>query len=204
MGLKKVNKTEYQKDIVLESLIKGKQPVVHSTFRLSQEAHNAIKELGDVLNIKNAELFDRLLIFFEGSQTSKIPVTLDGPRNAATIRKTYVVKKDTLTKLSKFAKDKKTTRDFLIERTANAFGKILEDVRLREKERYRNVLEKTINPFWSQAEDIEGRLREKLGHDPIVSRFAYVIIDLMNLSMAIESYLEKGTPIDPDDSSQQS
>lgn len=210
MSLKK-GKIEHRKhrDIVLESLIRGKQPVVHSTFRLSQEAHNAIKELGDVLDIKNAELFeelfDRLLIFFEASQTSKIPIILDGPRNNATIRKTYVVKKVTLTKLSKLAKDKKKTRDLLIERTAIAFKKILEGVLSDKKERYSNVLEKTINPFWQEAEDIEGRLSKELGSDdPIVSRFSYVRTVLMTLSMAIESYLGKGTPIDPDDFSQQS
>lgn len=187
-----------EKDIVIEKLLERKQPVIHSTFRLSQEAHDAIKYIADLLEIKNAEIFDRLLDFFEGFETSKKPVSLtETNEKIERIRKTYVVKKETLSKLSKLASDKKATRDLLIERTALAFENLVNGSLSDRKERYRNVLEKIINPFWHKAEHILSELEKELGSDdPISKRFSYAMFDLMNLSDATEDYLTNGTPID--------
>ncbi len=61
---------------------------------------------------------------------------------------------------------------------------------------YQSVLTDIINPFWGYAEKIEKKLKEKLGEDdPIVSKFGSIIVNIMNLSMDIESYLQEGTPI---------
>ena len=199
-----LSKTE-KKDMSLESLIKGKQPVVHSTFRLSHEAQSAIKHLSDSLGFKNAELFERLLILFEGLEKTKNPISLmEANGKTKGIRKTYIVKKETLSKLSKLAKAKNATRDLLIEKASLAFKNMLEETLSDKKERYRAILEKTINPFWSKAEDMERKLSDELGSDdPIVKRIGYIVILAMNLSMAIENYVKNDTPIDPDDFSQQ-
>lgn len=194
-----------KKDTGFESLIKGKQPVVHSTFRLSMESHAAIKQLSDFLGVKNAELFERLLVLFKGLEKTKNPISLtEANSKTKSTRKTYIVKKETLSQLSKLAKAKNTTRDLLIEKTSLAFKNILEETLSDKKERYRTALEKTINPFYGKTEDIERELANELGSDdPIVKRVGYVVILAMNLSMAIENYIKNGTPIDPDDFSQQ-
>ncbi len=186
-----------EKDIVIEKLLERKQPVIHSTFRLSQEGHNAILNLSDSLEVKHAEIFDRLLTIFEALETSKIPVSLTATNEKIErIRKTYVVKKDTLSKLSKLASDKKVTRDLLIERTALAFENLFGVSLSEKKESYRNVLEKIINPFESKATAIGWELDKELGYDhPIAKRFGAVIQVLHMLIGDIEGYIADGTPI---------
>ena len=73
-----------------------------------------------------------------------------------------------------------------------------------KKKKYPNILKYYINPFYKQAETIEKKLSEEIGgDDPIVRRFSYIVTVLMTLEMAIEGNIKKGTPIDPDDISQQ-
>lgn len=205
MKPKKNKKEDNKKNILIESLITRKQPVVHATFRLSQEAHDLIKELGDYTGKKNAELFEGLLKFIETRKILELPVNFDESKNKATIRKTYIVKKDTLSKLSNIAKEHKKSRDLIVENVVTSLYETTSEALLSQKELYSNVLKETINPLLEQAEDEERQLGETLGHnDPVVLRFSTVVTILMNLSMAIESYLEKNTPIDPNDSLQQS
>lgn len=205
MKSKENKKEKNQKSTLIESLITRKQPVVHATFRLSQEAHKAIKELGDYTGEKNAELFERLLKYFDVMKTLELPVSFEEPENKATVRKTYVVKKDTVTKLSNIAKEHKKSRDLIVERAAMSVSEITSEALLSQKELYSLVLKKTINPLLEQAEDEERQLGETLGrNDPVVLRFSTITTILMNLSMAIESYLKKNAPIDPNDTSQQS
>ena len=201
MALSKIEK----KGAGFESLTKGKQPVVHSTFRLSREAHDAIRQLTDFLGIKNAELFERFLILFEGLKETKNPISLlEANSKTKGTRKTYIVKKETLSKLKKLAKAKNITRDLLAEKTILTFKNIFESALSDKKEQYRLALEKTVEPFLSEAHSIEGELANKLGSDdPIVKRIGHIIILTMNLSMAIENYIKNGTPIDQDDFSQQ-
>jgi len=67
---------------------------------------------------------------------------------------------------------------------------------------------KIIDEFSSQAAAVEKHLEEIFGgpspkifedHDPICSRFGYVMVILGNLCAAIESNISEGVPIDPDD-----
>lgn len=205
MKPKKIKKEENKKNILIESLITRKQPVVHATFRLSQEAHNAIKELGNYTGEKNAALFERLLKFIEIRKELELPISFDATKNMATIRKTYVVKKDTLSKLNNIAKEHEKSRDLIVETVALSLCENTSEALSSEKELYSRILKETINPLWEQAEDEERQLGETFGrNDPVVLRFSIITTLLMNLSMAIESYLEKNTPIDPNDSSQQS
>ena len=202
MASKKTAFLKAGKDTGIELLIKKKQPVVHSTFRLSQGAHNAIKQLTDFMGVKNAELFDNLLEFFERREKTKNPVPLaETNEKSESVRKTYVVKKETLVKLNKLISAKNTTRDLLIERAALAFNKSYEEALSDEKERYRNVLKTIIEPFYNEAESVvEKKLLKELGpRDPITHRFGYVVNIFMDLRVAIENYLNNGTPIESDD-----
>lgn len=183
--------------------IPRKKPVVTSTFRLSEEGHKALKKVAKAMGLKYAEVFGRLLLLFEALESTKDPITLKSDKKVNRVRKTYVVNKETLVKLSLMVKNKKTTRDLLIEKTALRFSEFFEENKSAERKSYQSVHEKIIKPFWSQSEDIERKLSKKLGHDdPIVTRFGYVVTILMSLSMAIESFLNDDRPIDPHDFSQ--
>lgn len=183
--------------------IPRKKSVVTSTFRISKEGHDALKKVAKAMGLKYAEVFEKLLILFEAFESTKKPITLEPKEKVIRVRKTYVVNKETLSKLSSIVKNKKTTRDLLIEKTALRFSEFFEENKSAERKRYQNVLEKIIKPFWSQSEDIERKLGRKLGHDdPIVTRFGHVVTILMNLSMTIESFINNDQPIDPHDFSQ--
>ncbi len=82
---------------------------------------------------------------------------------------------------------------------------MLLEMQAEAEKRKEEEAHKIISDFWSEAESLEDQLKALLGDEsPIVDRFGYVIVLLMNLVMAIESKLSNGTPIDPDDMSQQS
>jgi hypothetical protein len=191
---------ELKKDIASKS---PKKSVVHATFRLSQKAHGAIKEAAQVLGLKYAEFFDKLLMLFEGLEEGKSPISLAAEENAVTTRKAYVVHKATLAKLRRIVEGKKTTRDLVIGNTALKFLSFMQESESEKKDKYRRILERELNPLSNKARDIERKLIEGLGSgDPLAARFGFVITALTNLSTAIESHLKEGTPVDPDDFSQ--
>lgn len=183
----------------LKSALTKKQPVVYTTFRLNQKAHDAIRELAQLLDIKNSEVFDRLLLIFEGLEKSKNPISLVTEENILTIRKTYVVNKNTLFKLEEIAKSKKASRDSIIEKAALLFISFSHETESERKEKSQKIFDTILNPFWDQVWDIKEKLGEELGgDDPICNRFVHVVVVLDKLIQDIEAYLTNGTPIDPD------
>src|SRR3972149_273403 len=110
-------------------------------------------------------------------------------------RKTYVVKKDTLLKLGEIAKNKKTSRDNIVEKAALRFISFFHKSEAERKEKSQKIFDTILNPFWDQVWDI----KEKLGgDDPICKRFGYVVAVVDKFIQDIEAYLTNGTPIDPD------
>lgn len=181
---------------------KSKQKVTRSTFRLRREVHQIITGLCELLGVKNADLFEKISNLIESKKLGE-PISFE--RADKGTRKTYVVKKGTLDKLDKMAKERKGSRDSLIENTVMQLMQIIKRGQADKKERYHKVHEKIIRPFIDRAQEIDHKLSKELdGHDdPIVRRFGRVIIILMNLDMAIEHFMKDETPIDPDDESQQ-
>ena len=119
-------------------------------------------------------------------------------------RKTYVIDKKTLSAINKASEKSKIPRDTLIDGLAIVSKKIIDLTIAERDKKYRNVFNNIISPFWIHAGKIEKELIKELGDDdPIVSRFGLIIVLIMNLSFAIESYLKNGSPIDPNDFSQQ-
>lgn len=96
-------------------------------------------------------------------------------------------------------------RDVLVEYLVRAY-KTLRDQYFRELEESRKNHGKALHivrRFSSGADEAKKRLKEILvDYDPIVERLELVQAAIDNLHMAIESELENGTPIDPEDMSQ--
>lgn len=179
------------------SLPVRRQPV-RTTFRISKEAHDAIKHVSKVFKIKNTEVFDWFLPIFQGlkkNEKSGSGIAPYSVKDTAT-RKTYLINKSTLLNIEKAAKEEKISRDSFVDFMSFAL-KLLCDKRLsKEKSKYEKVLEEIINPFWEQAEKIEKDIIKELGKDdPLTSGFGIVIINIMNLAMAIEDNINNGKPI---------
>ena len=183
----------------LKAVLTKKQPVVYTTFRLSQNAHDAVRELAQLLDIKHSEVFDRLLLIFEALEKSKNPISLIIEENITMTRKTYVVKKDTLLKLGEIAKNKKTSRDNIVEKAALRFISFSHKSEAERKEKSQKIFDAILNPFWDQVWDIKVKLDEELGgDDPICNRFGLIVSAVDGFIQDIEAYLTKGTPINPD------
>lgn len=183
--------TKTEKDMVIEKLLERKQPVIHSTFRLSQEGHKAIRTISKGLGIKNAEVFDKLLVVEEWA-TSRESISLT--KNNEKIRKTYIVKKDTLSKLSTIANDKEVSRDVLVERIARAFEIIFVETVAERDKRYRKVLEQIIKPLFEVVDSKCGEVENELGHDdPVAIEFRSVAYTLYQAINNIEEHIENGT-----------
>lgn len=175
--------------------------IVRTTFNLSQKGHGAIGEIANTLNKKNAEVFETMMAIFN-KIGNDLPLSSTDTENKT--RKTYVIDKKTLSAINKASKESKIPRDALIDNLAQNVKRIIELLSSEKDKKYTDVLKKIINPFWIEAEKIEKTLIKELGDDdPVVNRFGLIIVIIMNLSMAIENYLNNGEPIDPEDFAQQ-
>lgn len=182
-----------------------KQNLLRTTFRISQEGHDAIKIISKKYGIKNAEVFNMASSLIQEINQNKIDLTSLKRIKGKTLRKTYLIDKLTLSKLRKFASEMNISRDLILDKMAIILKTLL-DKELTEKHRkYSNVLENIINPLLNQTEKLEKQLKKELEEDdPIISRFGLIIVMIINLSMAIESNINNGIPIDPNNYSQNS
>jgi len=183
----------------------SKQHLVRTTFRISQQGNDAITSVSKMYGMKNADVFDMASSLVQELNKKGIDLSSVKDVSEKSMRKTYLIKKNTLSRLRKLADEIKTSRDLLIDKMVIILKTLLDKELTKKHTKYRNVLEKFINPFWEQAEKLEKQLKKELGEDdPIISRFGFIIVLIMNLSMAIEENINKGISIDPDDYSQNS
>ncbi len=194
-----------------------KQPVVHSTFRLIPEAHEAIKELAKVYgkhadvfeifveNLKNYEVFKRMVtagvpesVARKVSGCNYDKAIAKGKKDAGKIRKTYVVKKDTLETLEKIKKQLaskrlKVSRDLLIENIALECKKQIDKKISGVPKLYREFLG-DIKSLWGEAEKLKDKMIQELSfYDPLslADKFLYIISWLDEISQDLETFLKE-------------
>jgi len=189
-------------DRISKTSLSEKQSV-RTTFKLSESSNNAIEWLIKTNNLKPKEVFDLIC-----SNENLVDLVIEVARKNGTsssakqMRKTFVISKRVLRLLNRFAKKHKLSRDLIVENLILLFKALLEKHAEEEKQREEKALT-IISDFWSKAESVEEQLKDVLDDDsPILDRFGYVIVLLMNLVSAIESELSNDVPIDPDDMSQ--
>jgi hypothetical protein len=173
-----------------------KQNFIRTTFRFSKKGHEAFKNLSKQQGKKNADIFDTLIEIFDVLKKEKIEFPLPTKEKFETIRKTYIINKNTLLKINNISKKLGMKKDLFIDTMAEILMLISEKRTIKKHQNYQSVLNNIISPFRGNAEEIEKKLKEKLGEDdPIVSQFGIIIVNIMNLYMEIDSYLQEGTPI---------
>lgn len=176
-----------------------KQQLIRTTLRLSEDGHASIRKLAKSQGEKNADIFEQLVQVIELLKMNRKDFSHLISKETKTIRKTYVIKKNTLVKLKNIAEKGKITRDQLIDKMVRVLLIIIEKETDKKHKEYKNILKDIINPFGEKAEKIWDELKDKLGKDnEILSRFGVICVHISNLSQDIESYLNEGTPIPAD------
>jgi len=118
------------------------------------------------------------------------------------VRKTLVISKGALKTLNDFSTKNQIPRDELVDSSLIFLQLVTKEVLKKEQENNPRALE-IISEFITQADSVEEKLQEILvSYSPILGRFGSVMVILENLRSAINSNIEDGTPIDPDDFSQ--
>lgn len=173
-----------------------KQPLIRTTLRISREGHDAIRTVAKLQGTKNADVIDALIVIFQRLKEVAPNISLKSDPEKKAIRKTYVVGKNTILRVSQLAKDLQISRDQFIDSIARVLMRVVARENSKKNDNYKSVNNELIKPFWSYAEDIEEKIKAKLGEDDIVvNRFGHMCVHIMNLSMAIDDFLSSGEPI---------
>jgi len=194
---------------------------VRTSFRLSQEGSKALVWLAQDANVKlqgvlthlaYALLMDRSVRDTKQSAESEQGSLLDRIRQAASdldpktrdtsARKTYVVDKLVPQIFNGIAKAFGLSRDLLVD-LALKIKRAERQAKADSRRMHYEHAKREIDELLSKADDLKEHLQEVLDeHDPILNRLGLVGVVIMNLSLSIESYLNQGTRIDPEDYSQ--
>ena len=176
---------------------------VHTKFRLKKSTFEDLNWLSNYSNRTEKSILDSIaedLSFLAniaealGSENS-IDVT-------KTIRKSKVISSGSLVNLRAISAKYKITRDQLIETSIMLLKHLLQENIKKTKDVHKSALA-IVKELWGKIEGYEAKLKKLLGEDdPIVYRMGFIAVVAMNLSGAIESELQDGVPIDPDDMSQ--
>ncbi len=176
---------------------------VRTTITISPGTLDSMQWLIDTHGIKPKEVLDAILgnedlvkIILQATDEAK-PVETN-----KTIRKSIVLSSPALRKLNELAKKHGKPRDSLISMAIKLMKVLVEKYNAERPEKHKQALD-IVGKAWSHIEAVEKELVSLLGeNDPIVIRWGFVDVLIMNLYSAIESELADGTPIDPDDFSQ--
>jgi len=180
---------------------------VRTTFRFSERAEKALDRLKNVTKTTTKEILDKFArVVLQNKDLTEILAENVAKGSASQdlgARKTWVISKVTLTLINSTAQLKGLSRDALAEGLVLFADDLIKEVKRNRPEQHKQA-HAIIDDFWHQAEQIENQLTNLLGEDdPIYMRFQFVGTILMDLSMAIDAEIQEGTPIDPDDMSQQ-
>lgn len=187
--------------------IKDVDEPIRVTLRISEECGNDILWLARYCKTTQKGVFDIIARSRLVRQTKENDVLLsalissgvEARRKLAKVRKAQVMSRNAQKFFGMLSKQYSVSRDILIEALLRATRIIAETDRQPIVEKHKEAL-KIVNAFWKEADIIENKLKELLGdEDPIINRFGYVIIYIMNLSNSISTEIEEGIPVDPEE-----
>lgn len=194
---------------------------VRTTFRLSKAGSGALKSLAKHHGVTLKDVFDNLCgriladKYAQDIQDASSPPKdsflykvaraakgADAKTTDHSVRKTQVISRGALKVLKDVSKECQIPRDLLVDWSLIAIRQLTKEATRKREKSYKKAL-KVISDFRSKAYSVEDNLTDVVEpDDTIVARFGRVLTIIENLCSAIESNLEKGTPIDPDDISQ--
>ncbi len=175
---------------------------VRTTFLLSKKAEEAHRYLKKRLKITSKALIGNVVDLVCERPEFDRAVRKFARSNAATKlvgnRKTWVISKATLDRISQKARAMKVSRDLLLEGLILSLEGMYRALDQRKPERYSEAYE-LMKDFADSAEDAAERLRNLLGYeDPIVKRFHKVIGIAGSTISAIEAGIGKNPQANTD------
>ena len=180
---------------------------VRTTFRFSERAEEALKRLSKTAKVTKKDILDKFarLVLKDEKMTAVLlqeAAVVTTSQNLG-VRKTWVVTKAALNLINNTATKNRLSRDALAESLVLFVDELMKLASQQRPEKHKQA-QKIVGNFLRRSTQIEEQLNNLLGEDdPIYVRFGYIVTILMNLSMAIDAEIEKGTPIDPDEIGQQ-
>lgn len=197
--MEKMNIDEALKRKLSERLTpKPKIKTIYTTFKLSQQGHDAIRTLSGSEG-KNADVFDLIIeavaALGEAKVLSTLPKALDGELS----RKTYVVKRDTLAKIGEIAKNGGIDRDVVVENICKLLEFLHKEKKLKDNV-YLDLIDKKISLLINQFDSLEKEAAEQLGDDDPSCQSLSMISDFAGrLSSLIKQRIKTGESFDPMD-----
>ncbi len=179
---------------------RGKTKSVRTTITVSPGIVEIMTWLMQVQGLKPKDVMDTILVN-ESLVDGIVRVADDAKPGDETqsIRKSIVLSNSALRRLNDLAKRHGKSRDSLISTAFIFMEVILKKADKENRKKHKQALD-IIGGAGSYFITVRGDLVKLLGeNDPIVARWDLVYGFLENLHFAIESELEYGTPIEPDD-----
>lgn len=174
--------------------LRGHQSV-RATFKLSEQAINALSIVSVHLGIKQKSLFDHLVEDMESLEFIARELATQKFERENPVQKTFVLSRHTLTCLERAATEHNTPRDALVEYSIKRLLPVI--AREREKHRKRKELIGEISEFTRQGEQILEKAIAFLGReDPVTERLGQVVNALTHVNRFVESYVRKGEIIE--------
>ena len=177
---------------------------VRTTFRLEKDTFSNMESLSKYYKITKKELIEFLVdtvqTFADSSEQGESLLnridnkTSGQTQKADLIRKTQVISKKSLNTLNKLSNDTGFSRDQLIK-----FAVIIHKFNFKRTRKNHEKALKDIKKLVSKIEETEKTLKKYLDpNDPVLTRFGNIPVIANNLSLAIESEINEGVPVDPD------
>ncbi|MGE0085351.1 MAG: hypothetical protein AB7S75_13130 [Desulfococcaceae bacterium] len=176
------------------SELRGKQSV-RATFKLSENAINAITTVSIHLGIKQKSLFDHLIEDMKSLEQIAREITAHEHIHKSRIQKTYVLSRRTLSSLEEVCQNFDASRDALVEYSIRRLLPIIAGE--REKHWKRKEIVMALKKFMQQEDALLHKAKELLGEDdPVVAELEKISAVSRNAFHKIQHFVEKGEIIE--------
>ncbi len=183
--------------------LRDQNAIIKTSVALSPETRREMKELRLKYNLKPRDVVNSIIEDHPlNDALIKVAGTMQMQKLSRKDQTTIAISRAAQLKINKLAKDSGVSRDAIIAIGFQSMLRIMDQYREKEMRKHESAMP-VIDEAWGYLEKKSDELKSILGEDdPVYERFGYVIILMMNLSLAISNELRDGTPVDPDDFSQ--
>lgn len=196
-----------EKPSKMEEIMKAMKPTlppskryIRTTFNLTQEAHDCIKKTARLWSEKNADVIAKAISLYcsKGMKKETLEEVLKlHVADNKKVRKTYIVEKDSLSKLINFSQENDIPRDLILEAHFRIFKKLIDAQDLSTKRVYEEVLEGEyedvqlgIESSLQGLEEAADCMKEELAEDDqMLLRLSKIITELRSLVGDMRTYI---------------
>ena len=174
--------------------LRGKQSV-RATFRLSQQAINAISTIAVHMGIKQKSLFDHLIEDLEALHIIAQEMGDYQLKQRDRLQKTFVISRKTLSNLEQVCRESGTPRDVIVEFSVKRLMPLIE----REKRRHeaRKSILDDFAEYLLKGRQILARASESLGEDdPVFNKIRNTVTVGESAYRDIRTFVERGRGIE--------